>query len=358
MGQRTATLDDVARAAGVSRATASRVVTGQGPASQRARDRVAAAVTELGYVPDAAARALASRSGTRLAVGVIGRTDAVLDDPYVGRVLTTAAHTAAEREVGVSLHWLPLHDPSSLARLASTRGLGGLLVVNPTQPALDTVPRVLRGRVAAIGVGTRHVPSFDVDNSTGTEGVVRHLATTGRRRIAMVTGPPWLPCGDRAVAAYRQVVHDCGGETRVVAGDFTAARGTAAAIEIMTRWPDTDAVFALSDLTALGVLDGLHALGVRVPGDVAVRGPRHVRCWTGKVRTWRRSTRRCWWCGTARDVRGWACRSVGRAGRLGVPVGEVGSEGRRAVSCAAAQGPSREPVRVRPGRDGLRHSNE
>lgn len=271
-GQRSATLDDVARAAGVSRATASRVVTGQGPASARARDRVAAAVTELGYVPDAAARALASRSGTRLAIAVIGHTAAVLDDPYVGRVLTTAAHIAAEREVGVSLHWVPLSAPGTLAGLAGSRGLGGLVVVNPTRPALETVPRSLRGRVAAIGVGTRDVPSFDVDNRTGTDGVVRHLVSTGRRRIAMVTGPPWLPCGERAVEAYRRVMRESGGETRVVPGDFTAARGAEAAAEIMTLWPDTDAVFALSDLTALGVLDGLHARGVQVPGDVAVAG--------------------------------------------------------------------------------------
>lgn len=270
--QRSATLDDVARAAGVSRATASRVVTGQGPASARARDRVAAAVAELGYVPDAAARALASRSGTRLAIAVIGHTAAVLDDPYVGRVLTTAAHIAAEREVGVSLHWLPLSAPVTLAGLADSRSLGGLVVVNPTRPALETVPRALRGRVAAIGVGARHVPSFDVDNRSGTDGVVRHLVSTGQRRIAMVTGPSWLPCGDRAVEAYQQVMAESGGETRVVPGDFTAARGALAATEIMARWPDTDAVFALSDLTALGVLDGLHALGVQVPADVAVAG--------------------------------------------------------------------------------------
>ncbi|MCG8926328.1 LacI family DNA-binding transcriptional regulator [Lentzea sp. CC55] len=270
--ERTATLDDVARAAGVSRATASRVITGQGPASPRARDRVTAAVTALGYVPDASARALVTRTGTRLAIAVIGHTAAVLDDPYVGRVLTSAAHVAAEREVGVSLHWLPLDDPGSLARLADGRGLGGLVVVNPTRPALETVPRRLRGRVAAVGVGTRDVPSFDVDNRAGTDGVVRHLVRTGRQRIAMVTGPSWLPCCDRAVEAYRQVLRETGGEPRVVQGDFTAARGADAAIEVMGRWPDTDAVFALSDLTALGVLDGLHALGVRVPGDVAVAG--------------------------------------------------------------------------------------
>jgi DNA-binding LacI/PurR family transcriptional regulator len=101
---------------------------------------------------------------------------------------------------------------------------------------------------------------------------VRHLVRTGRHRIAMVTGPSWLPCCDRAVDAYRRVLRDSGAEPRIVHGDFTAARGAEAATEIMARWPDTDAVFALSDLTALGVLDGLHALGVRVPGDVAVAG--------------------------------------------------------------------------------------
>jgi DNA-binding LacI/PurR family transcriptional regulator len=159
IGKRTATLDDVARVAGVSRATASRVVTGQGPASARARDRVTTAVTELGYVPDEAARALVTRSGTRLAIAVIGHTAAVLDEAYVGRVMITATTIAAEREVGVSLHWLPLHDPSSLARLAANRGLGGLVLINPTTPALDTVPKSLRGRAVAIGVGTRHVPS-------------------------------------------------------------------------------------------------------------------------------------------------------------------------------------------------------
>ena len=88
-----------------------------------------------------------------------------------------------------------------------------------------------------------------------------------------VTAEPEGPRRDqRAVEAYRQVLRDSGGEVRLVPGDFTAARGAEAAAEIMARWPDTDAVFALSDLTALGVLDGLRGLGVDVPGDVAVAG--------------------------------------------------------------------------------------
>ncbi|MBB5801525.1 DNA-binding LacI/PurR family transcriptional regulator [Saccharothrix ecbatanensis] len=266
------TLADVARAAGVSLATASRVLSGRGPASNAARQRVAAAASELHYVPHAAARALATRIGTRIAVVVGGQTAHVLNDPYVGRVVTATAEVAAAREVGVSLHWLPLHDPAELGRLAEHRGIGGIILINPTKPALDVVPRSVRGRIAAIGIGSRDVPSFDVDNAAGTANVVAHLVAGGRRKVAMITGAPWLPCTERAVAAYHRVVDAAGTPPRLVPGDFTAARGEAAAVEIMTRWPDTDAVYALGDLSALGALNALRRAGVDVPGDVAVAG--------------------------------------------------------------------------------------
>ncbi|WP_306746280.1 LacI family DNA-binding transcriptional regulator [Saccharothrix yanglingensis] len=267
-----ARLEDVARLAGVSTATASRVLSGRGPASPASRSRVARAARELGYVPDAAARTLAGSGGTRVAVAVGGRTADVLDDPYAARVLTAAAGVAAAREVGVSLHWVPLHDPAALARLAGQRGVDGIVLVNPTRAALAVLPRSARGRVAAIGVGARGVPAFDVDNGTGAARVVGHLVAGGRRRVAMVTGPAWLPCTDRAVDAYRRVVGEAGLPVRAVPGDFTAARGEEAAAEVLARWPDTDAVFALGDLTALGALAALGRAGVDVPGDVAVAG--------------------------------------------------------------------------------------
>lgn len=266
------TLEDVARRAGVSPATASRALTGRGPASPATRAKVAEAARELAYTPHAAARALATRSGTRLAVAVGGPTAHVLNDPYVARVLTATATTAAARDVGVSLHWLPLHAPGELGRLAEDRGVGGIVVVNPTRPALATVPRSARGRVAAIGVGSRDVPSFDVDNGTAAARLVEHLLAGGRRRIAMITGPPWLPCTERALRAYRHAVDAAGHPPRLVEGDFTATRGDSATTELITRWPDTDAVFALGDLSALGALTALRRAGVNVPGDVAVAG--------------------------------------------------------------------------------------
>lgn len=269
---RRATLEDVARVAGVSPATASRALTGRGFASPAARRRVAEAVRELGYVPNAAARALATRGGPRVAVAVGGRTARVLADPYVGRVVAAAAAVAGAHEAGVSLHWLPLHDPGALARLGEDRGVGGIVVVNPTASLLAAAPRSLRGRVAAIGVGTREVRAFDVDNGGATARVVAHLLAGGRRRIAMITGATWLPCVRRAVTAYQRVVAEAGCPARLVPGDFTAARGEVAALEVVARWPDTDAIHALGDLSALGALGALRRAGVAVPGDVAVAG--------------------------------------------------------------------------------------
>ncbi|GAA3755438.1 LacI family DNA-binding transcriptional regulator [Micromonospora maritima] len=269
---RPATLDDVARAAGVSRATASRVLGGYGFTSADARARVGAAADRLGYVPDVTARALVRGAGVRLVVAVIGRAGTVLDDPYVHRVVSAASRVCAPHGVGVALEWLPLGDPSGLVRLGADRGVCGVVLVNTTPAALAAVPARLQGRVVSIGTGSATVPSFDVDNAAGAEAVLRHLYTTGRRRIAMVTGPRWLVCAERSVTAYRGLMRAAGLPERVVTGDFTTARGGRAALEALRRWPELDAVYAASDATAFGVIAALRGRGLRVPHDVAVAG--------------------------------------------------------------------------------------
>jgi len=269
---RPATLDDVARAAGVSRATASRVLGGYGFASPDARDRVTTAADRLGYVPNTAARALVRGAGVRLVVVVSGADATVLDDPYVDRVVSAAARVCAPQGVGVALEWLPLTAPAGLRRLAEYRSVCGVLLVNTTAAVLAEFPARLRGRVASIGTGSPAVPSFDVDNAAGAEAVLRHLYAGGRRRIAMVTGPRWLACAERLVTAYQTLMRAAGLPVRLVTGDFTADRGGPAALEALTRWPDTDAIYAASDATALGAIAALRGRGFRVPHDVAVAG--------------------------------------------------------------------------------------
>jgi DNA-binding LacI/PurR family transcriptional regulator len=267
------TLEHVALAAGVSRATASRVLTGSGPASEDARRKVLGAADRLGYAADPVARALVTGRGTRLVVAVTSATDAVLDDPYLARVVSAAARVADGDGLGVSVRWLPLPDPTSgLEQLARDRTVGAVVLVNTTEPLLQVLPAALRGRAVSIGVGARHVPAVDVDNGAGARTVVEHLLRSGRRRVALITGPGWLPCAQRPVTAYRSAMRAAGLPERVLPGDFGDAAGRRRAVEAVTRWPDTDAVFALGDAAALGALAGLRSVGRDVPGDVAVAG--------------------------------------------------------------------------------------
>jgi DNA-binding LacI/PurR family transcriptional regulator len=271
-GPRRVTLNDVARAAGVSRATASRVIAGYGASSPAARARVGAAAARLGYTPDLAARALGGRAGFRLVVAVTGLTPSVLDDPYVDRLVSATATVCAQHGIGVSLQWLPLHAPGEVRRLGEDRGVHGVLVVDATDQVLREVPAALSGRIAAIGTGSRGVPSFGVDNADCTATMARHLHASGRRRVALVSGPSWLPCTRRSVDAYRETMRAAGLPVRVVPGDFTVAGGSAATLTALHRWPDTDAVLAGSDAMALGAIVMLRRHGRAVPGDVAVAG--------------------------------------------------------------------------------------
>lgn len=270
-GERQTTLEDVAKVAGVSRATASRVITGTGPASPVTRDRVRAAVRQLDYQPNQVARALANRSGFRLVIAAVGISPRVLDDPYMHRAVAAAAATGAPYGVGASLQWLSRDSPR-LDQLAEDRSVRGVVLLNTTEAALAAVPAALRGRVVSIGIGSRGVPSFDVDNGGAATAILNHLYATGRRRIAMVTGPQWMPCAWRSVESYRRLTRAAGLPVRLVAGDFSADRGYQATHALLRRWPDTDAVYAVNDATALGVLAALREDGRQVPGDIAVAG--------------------------------------------------------------------------------------
>lgn len=266
------TIEDVAREAGVSRSTASRVFTDSGHVSAGARLRVRAAAGRLRYIPNAAAQALAAGTGHRVVVAVVGQTSAVLDDPYVARVMAGAAVPCDEQSLGVSLRWLPLADLQALGRLADDRGVRGVVIVNTSAGLAASIPAALRDRVVSIGAGGPDLPAVDVDNFGGATEVVRHLVDAGHRRIAMVKGPSWLPCSRRPVDAYAALMEAAGLPVRTVGGDFSAASGVAAVGEILGRWPDTDAIFAICDATAFGVLAQLRRRGLRVPDDVAVAG--------------------------------------------------------------------------------------
>jgi DNA-binding LacI/PurR family transcriptional regulator len=269
---RAATIFDVARLAGVSKSTASRVLTGDRRVSAEAVEQVTQAAVQLAYVRNPAARAMASNSGTRIVIGVVSPRPTLVVDEYLARVVSTSARLCAADRIGVAVQPLLLTGPDPLAAFAHDPTVHGVILVNSTDSILDAVDRRLAGRVVSIGIGSPLVPFVDVDNYTAALATTRHLIESGRRRIAMVSGPRWLPCTDRLTRAYRKVMRDSGLPVRTVVADFTAESGRLATNKVLHRWPDVDAIFAVCDATAIGVMAELRARQIDVPSDVAVAG--------------------------------------------------------------------------------------
>ena len=269
---RAATIFDVARLAGVSKSTASRVLTGDRRVSAEAVEQVTQAAAQLAYVRNPAARSMTSNSGTRIVIGVVSPRPTLLVDEYLSRVVTTAARLCAPERIGVAIQPLSLTGPDPLAAFAHDSTVHGVILVNSTEAILDAVDRRLAGRVVSIGIGSPLVPFVDVDNYTSALATTRHLIESGRRHIVMLSGPKWLPCTARLTQAYRKVMRDAGLPTRTVVADFTAESGRIGAAKVLQKWPDVNAIFAVSDATAIGVIDELRARHIDVPGDVAVAG--------------------------------------------------------------------------------------
>jgi DNA-binding LacI/PurR family transcriptional regulator len=269
---RAPTIYDVARRAGVSKSTASRVLTGQQRVSRAAIEQVKLAAVELGYVRNPAALSMSTSNGTRVVIGVVSPRGKLVIDEYLCRVVATAARVCAAERIGVGLEPFALNGPNPLDALAHDPTVHGVLLVNTTKSVLNAVDHRLAGRVVSIGVGSSLVPAVDVDNYLGARAVACRLVESGRRRIAMVTGPRWMPCIDRMNQAYAHVMSAAGLPRRTVVGGFTAESGQRATNAIVHRWPDVDAIFAVCDATALGVIAELRAQHIDVPRDVAVAG--------------------------------------------------------------------------------------
>ncbi|BAL90106.1 putative LacI-family transcriptional regulator [Actinoplanes missouriensis 431] len=260
-------LADVARRAGVSTATASRVLSGRGPSSAASRDAVRRAAADLGYVPHPVARRLAHRSGTRIVFAVRDARADILRDPFVTRAAAAISAATEPEGLGTALLRLPLSASAELDRLAADRSVAALVLAGHDRTLMAGLPAALRDRTAVIGAG-----GSDVDSAAGVGALLHHLYGSGRRRIALIAGPRWLAASRAPLTAYTRLIRATGLPERVVHGDFTTVRGRSAAREILRRWPDTDAIATVSDATALGVLQALAADGLRVPHDVAVTG--------------------------------------------------------------------------------------
>jgi LacI family transcriptional regulator len=271
------TLEEIAKAAGVSRSTVSRVINDEPNVRVEVRERVWKVVDEMGYHPNAAARSLASRRTRTLGVIVPQTVNTVFVDPFFPDVLRGIADAANESKYYLMLSMAnqPMED-NFYRRVLRGQMLDGVVIVS-ARVGDPLIPRLLRDHILFVTVGRRpnhpDVSYVDVDNVHGARMATEHLLRHGRRRVATITGPADMVAGLDRREGYQTAVREAGlavNEELIVEGDFTETGGYAAMEQLLPLEPE--AVFVASDLMALGALRALQQAGQRVPEDVAVIG--------------------------------------------------------------------------------------
>lgn len=269
------TLETVAARAGVSRATASRVVNHLDRVAPHVIESVNAAIQELGYVPNQAARSLARRRTAVVAVVIPESTERLFADPFFAAVVQGAAAYLSDTDYTLNLA-IGSNESEKSRRYLTGGNVDGILVVSQHEGDLPltqlglSVPIVFAGR-PAVDFG-EHGHYVDVDNRSAAADAVRHLVERGRTRIATIAGAQDLAAGRERLQGWRDALSEAGlRDDRVEAGDFTPEAGTLAA-ERLLQGAEFDAIFAANDQMAFGAVSALARAGRVVPDDVAVVG--------------------------------------------------------------------------------------
>jgi DNA-binding LacI/PurR family transcriptional regulator len=274
------TLEEVARAAGVSRATASRVVNGSTTVGIEARQSVERAIAESGYVPNRAARSLRTRRSDSIGVVIAEPTGRIFGDPFFAEVLRGISAGLAARQLHLVLvmSQSPEEERWAEGYLTSGGHVDGVILFSLHGD--DPLPERLQSHGIPVVVGGEppqraRVSYVDNDNHGGAFAAVKHLIDQGRTKVATITGPLDMPAGITRRRAYRDALRAAGLDLDPdleESGGFTREGGQRSMETLLERCPELDAVFAASDLMAAGALSALYAAGRRVPEDVAVVG--------------------------------------------------------------------------------------
>ncbi|AGL19778.1 LacI family DNA-binding transcriptional regulator [Actinoplanes sp. N902-109] len=279
------TLEDVAKVAGVSRATASRVINGVRNVDPQLHEMVWNAVGQTGYVPNRLARSLVTRRTGTVAL-VVSDNEAHDDDPFMGRFFAdpyfgrvVGGLMSVLRTAGIQLALQIVGTEEQRTRLVGDLRHGqadGAVVLS--LPGHDPLPGMLTEvGVPAVMIGRPADPVpinyVDLANDSGAAMAADHLVSIGCRVVGMISGPPGVPASNDRVNGFRSAMARHGHAwVPVVAGNFTQDSGEAAVRTLIAQNPGLDGLFVANDLMALGALMALREAARDVPGDVAVVG--------------------------------------------------------------------------------------
>ncbi len=264
----------VAREAGVSPSTVSRILNGTAGVRESKIGAVKAAIAKLQFRPNPVARSLAG--GKSMCVGVVIQA---IESPFYAETLATmekGLFRAGYSVLFVSGHWREDDERRCIDHLLSRRVDGIMLVTSclPEQELISlsqSTPLVLTGR----RVASDHICSLDVDNTPGARLATEYLIGQGHRRIAFIGGPADRPDALQRFNGYKAglaALKIAVNRKLVGTGDYTDAGGYAAMTRLLDAGESFTAVFAANDQTAFGVMLALHRRGLQVPRDISVIG--------------------------------------------------------------------------------------
>ena len=269
------TLEEVAKLAGVSRSTVSRVINDQPNVRPEVRERVWQVAREVGYQPHAAARSLVTNRTQVIGMIIPEAVTTLFTDPYFPLLLcgATEACNAHRYQLMLSLFTAHADQQEMYQRILRSSYLDGVIVASASLND-PLIPNLLHDGIPFVSVGRypdEQVHYVDVDNIGGARMAVEHLIRLGHRRIATITGPLDMIAGQDRLSGYRQALEARGvpvEEDLIVEGDFTEISGMLGMQRLLPASPS--AVFVASDMMAVGALKALRQVDLQVPQDIAL----------------------------------------------------------------------------------------
>ena len=273
------TLEDIARRAGVSRSTISRVVNNHPNVSDKVRQRVLGIIQETSYQPHAAARALASQHSWMIGLILPHSVSAFFTDPYYPHLTKGVAQACNQHDYTLALFLAGTIDDEEriFPRLARKGWLDGVVVQSGHHGEQWIIGRMIDANLPLVVAGrpfrSDNVSYIDIDNIAAACTAVSHLIRLGRQRVATISGPINSTVGLDRLAGYRKAITESGltpDVSLIAEGDFSEAGGYNAMQKLLPAKPD--AVFAASDGMAIGAMRAVQAAQLSIPDDIAFVG--------------------------------------------------------------------------------------
>jgi DNA-binding LacI/PurR family transcriptional regulator len=273
-------LEDIAKEAGVSRATVSRVINNEAYVSEETRQRVQNVIEKLGYSPNLRGRILATGRTNIIGVVIPQSLATVFDDQFYFPTLLNGVAQAANQRNYAMLLWIQessTDEERFYERILKNHLMDGVLLASPEQNNPFITRLLATGIPMAMvehpGRWADRINFVTVDNQAAAILATKHLYKQGRRRIGHITGALNNIDGIKRLEGYRQAMVELGipyHEEFVAEGNFESKSGYRGMQTLLKA--HVDAVFCANDQMALGALKALDELGVRVPGDIAIIG--------------------------------------------------------------------------------------